>query len=172
MKKILLIVLMLAPVSMFAQKYAHFNMADVLPNMADYQTASSEIQKLSNDYQEEFERLQKEYQTKGEEYQKLAEDASTAQAILQSKLQDLQKMEQSIQDFLQASQQDLQKQQTEKMEAIQIKINNAINKIADAAGYVYVMDISSCTVGGPVVFVNTAQSTDITSQVKEALGIK
>ncbi len=172
MKKLLFTLLMLAPLGAFAQKYAHFNMADILPNMAEYQTASNELQTLATQYQEELDRLQKEYQTKTEEYQKLAEDESTAQAILQSKMQDIQKMEQSIQDFYQASQQDIQKQQSDKYDAIQAQILTAVNKIAEAGGYVYVMDLASASVGSPVVFVNTSVSTDITAQVKTALGIQ
>lgn len=161
-------ILMLAPMSIFAQKFAHFDMSQVLPNMAEYQTASADIQKLQAQYQEELERLQKEYQTKAEEFQKLSEGGATAQAILQSKAQDLQKMEQSIQDFYQASQQDLQKQQSEKMEAIQVKVMAAIKKIGEAGGYIYVVDAST----GAIPFVNTALSTDVTAELKTELGIK
>lgn len=168
MKKILFVIMMLAPMSMFAQKFAHFNMAEVLPQMAEYQTASAEIQKLTQQYQEELERLQKEYQTKAEEFQKLSADSSAAQAILQSKGEDLQKMEQSIQNFYQASQQDLQKQQGEKLEAIQTKVVAAIKKIGEAGAYIYVVDVST----GAIPFVNTALSTDITAQLKTELGIK
>ncbi len=173
MKKILFIMLVLAPMSMFAQKFAHFNMADILPNMTEYQTASNELQTLTNQYQDEYERLQKEAQSKLEEYQKLAEDESTAQAILQSKAQDLQKMDQSIQDFLQASQQDLQKQQGDKMEPILTKIVNAVTKITEDGGYTFVVDLSTTSaIGTPAVFVNSGQSTDITAQLKTALNIK
>ncbi|MCF0197800.1 MAG: OmpH family outer membrane protein [Bacteroidaceae bacterium] len=168
MKKILFVILMLAPMSIFAQKFAHFNMAEVLPNMAEYQAASAEIQKLSAQYQEEYDRLIKEYQTKAEELQKLDEAGNTAQAILQSKAQDLQKMQQSIQEFGQASQQDLEKQQGEKMQAIQTKVMAAITKLGEAGGYVYVVDTSS----GVIPFVNPSLSTDITAQVKAELGIK
>ena len=168
MKKILFVMLMLAPMSLFAQKFAHFNMANVLPEMAEYKTASAEIQKLQSQYQEELQRLQKEYQTKAEEFQKLSGDASVAQAILQSKGQDLQKMEESIQQFYQASQEDLQKQQAEKMEGIQTKVMAAIKKIGEAGGYVYVVDIST----GAVPFVNEALSTDVTAQLKTELGVK
>ena len=115
MKKILVMILMLAPMSIFAQKFAHFNMADILPNMEEYKAAGAEIQKLTAQYQEELERLQKEYQTKGEEFQKLSEDQSTAQAILQSKA----------------------------MEPIQAKVIAAIKKIGEAGGYVYVVDVST-----------------------------
>lgn len=168
MKKILVALLMMAPMSLFAQKFAHFNMANVLPEMEEYKAASAEIQKLGQQYQDELERLQKEYQTKAEELQKLSEEGQTAQAILQSKATDLQKMEQSIQDFYQASQQDMQKQQSEKMEVIQTKVLAAIKKIGEAGGYVYVVDIS----GGAIPFVNETLSTDVTTQVRAELGIK
>ncbi len=168
MKKIVLIVLLMAPLSLFAQKFAHFNMANVLPEMPEYKTASAEIQKLSTQYQEELERLQKEYQTKAEEYQKLAETSTTAQAILQSKAADLQKMEQSIQDFYQASQQDMEKQNNEKMEPILAKLNAAIKKIGETGNYVYVVNTAS----GAIPFINESLSTDITAQLKAELGIK
>ncbi len=168
MKKILFVIMMLAPMSIFAQKFAHFNMANVMPEMAEWKTASAEIQKLTTQYQETLENIQKEYQAKAEEFQKLSND-STPQAILQSKAQDLQRMEQSIQDFYQASQQDLQKQQTEKMEPILAKISAAIKKISDAGGYVYIVDISSAS---SAIFVNETLSTDITAQLKTELGIK
>ena len=159
---------MMAPMSLFAQKFAHFNMANVLPEMEEYKTASAEVQKLASQYQEEYDRLIKEYQTKAEEFQKLSDEGQTAQAILQSKANDLQKMEQSIQDFSQASQQDLQKQQSEKMESIQNKVMAAIKKIGEAGNYIYVMDISS----GAVPFINESLSTDVTAQVRAELGIK
>lgn len=168
MKKILVALLMMAPMSLFAQKFAHFNMTNVLPEMEEYKTASAEVQKLATQYQEELERLQKEYQTKAEEFQKLSEEGQTAQAILQSKATDLQKMEQSIQDFYQASQQDMQKQQSEKMESIQTKVMAAIKKIGEAGNYIYIVDISS----GAVSFVNESLSTDVTAQVRAELGIK
>lgn len=168
MKKILFVIMMLAPMSIFAQKFAHFNMAEVLPMMAEYKTASADIQKLTTQYQEELQRLQKEYQSKAEEFQKLSADSNTAQAILQSKGQDLQKMEQSIQDFYQASQQDLQKQQSEKMEAIQAKVIAAIKKIGEAGSYIYIVDVST----GAIPFVNESLSTDVTAQLKAELGIK
>ena len=168
MKKILIAILMLAPMSVFAQKFAHFNMGNVLPEMAEYKTAMAELQKLTTQYQEELKRLQTEYQTKAEEFQKLSSDGTTAQAILQSKAQDLQKMEESIQTFYQASQEDLQKQNTAKMEPVQAKVVAAIKKIGEVGGYVYIVDLST----GAIPFVNEALSTDVTPQLKSELGIK
>ena len=168
MKKILFVILMLAPMSIFAQKFAHFNMANILLEMNEYKTAMADLQKLTTQYQEELKRLQTEYQTKAEEYQKLAGDANTAQAILQSKAQDLQKMEESIQSFYQASQEDLEKQNTEKMEPVRAKVVAAMKKIGETGGYVYIVDLST----GVIPFVNETLSTDITAQLKAELGIK
>ena len=81
-------------------------------------------------------------------------------------------MEESIQQFYQASQQELQSKQTEKMEAIQVKIMGQVQKLAEAGSYVYVMDSSAAAPGSPVVFINSGLSTDITAQVKTALGIQ
>lgn len=153
-------------------KFAHFNLNDVLANMVEYKTATEDVQKLTTQYQEEYTRLQKEYQTKYEELQKLDQEGKTADAILQNKSQELQKMVESIQQFEIASQQDLQTKRAEKMEAIQLKIMTQVQKLAEAGGYVYVMDSSNALVGGPVVFVNSTLSTDITDQVKTALGIQ
>ncbi len=174
MKKffMMLLVAVCASAASAQVKFAHYNSADVLENMAEFKTANEELQKLNAQYTEEFGRLQKEYQAKGEEYQKLSQDGATAQAILQSKLQDLQKMEESIQNFAQASQQDLQMQQQNKMQAINQLVMAAVKKIAEAGGYVYVLDLRMCQVlDTPVSFVNTTMSTDITAQVKKELGI-
>jgi len=168
MKKILFVIAMFAPMSMFAQKFAHFNAQEIITNMDEYKTAQTELQQLGTQYQEEYDRLVKEYQTKVDEYQKLVEGKATAQAILDSKAQDLQQMQQSIQDFGQASQQDLQKQESAKMEIIQTKVMAAIKKVGESGNYIYVVDVS----GGAIPFVNTALSTDVTAQVKAEVGIK
>ncbi len=153
-------------------KFAHFNSYEVLQNLPQFKTANEELQKLNAQYTEEFGRLQKEYQAKGEEYQKLSQDGTTAQAILQSKLQELLKMEESIQNFAQASQQDLQQQEANKMETINQLVMAAVKKIAEAGSYVYVLDLRMCqSLNTPVAFVNSTMSTDITAQVKKELGI-
>ena len=45
MKKILFAILMMAPLSLFAQKFAHFNSADIIPNMKEYVAAQTEIRR-------------------------------------------------------------------------------------------------------------------------------
>ena len=46
MKKFVIAILMIAPLSMNAQKFAHFNSADIISNMKEYVTATEEIQAI------------------------------------------------------------------------------------------------------------------------------
>ena len=47
MKKFVIAILMIAPLSMNAQKFAHFNSADIISNMKEYVTATEEIQAMA-----------------------------------------------------------------------------------------------------------------------------
>jgi outer membrane protein len=80
-----------------------------------------------------------------------------------TELEDLyQRMQQSVQD----NQQAYQKAQAEKMQAISEKVLGAVKQIGEAGGYVYIMDVSQ-----GIPFINSKLSTDITPELKKALGI-
>ena len=49
-KKVLIMALLMAPLSIFAQKFAHFNSADIIPNMKEYVTAQEEIKKMADQF--------------------------------------------------------------------------------------------------------------------------
>lgn len=165
MKKVILLALLLAPLSMFAQKFGHFNSADVLPKMKEYITAQTEIQNLQKQYEDDLKRMQDELQKKSEEYEK--EKANLLDNVRQrreAELEDLYKrISQSYQDNQQALQQTLQ----EKMQAISEKMLAAIKKIGDAGGYVYIMDLSA-----GIPYVSTKLSVDVTAEIKKELGVE
>lgn len=156
---------MLAPMSIFAQKFAHFNSTDVIPAMPEYNQAQTEIQTLAETYEKDIKAMQEELQTKYEAYQK--EEATLPENIKQRRMQELQDLDQRLQQSYQENQQALQQAQGEKMQAIQDKILAALKKVGDAAGYVYIVDISA----GTIPYINTALSTDVTADIKKALGI-
>ena len=70
MKKLLIAVIMMAPLSLYAQKFAHFNSADIIPNMKEYVTATEEIQAMAKQFEDDIKLMQEELQKKSEEYQK------------------------------------------------------------------------------------------------------
>ena len=166
MKKILVAILMMAPLALSAQKFAHFNSADIIPNMKEYTTAQTEIQNMAKQFDDDLKLMQDELQKKTEEYQK--EQANLLENVRQRREQELNDLSQRMQQSYQDNQQSLQKAQQDKMGAIQQLVLDAVKKIGETGGYVYVIDTNA----GAIPFVNTALSTDITADVKKAVGIQ
>lgn len=166
MKKILIAILMMAPLSIFAQKFAHFNSSDIIPNMKEYTTAMDELQVMQKQYEDDLKLMQDELQKKSEEYQK--EQANLLDNVRQRREQELQDLYQRLQQSVQDNQMALQKAQNEKMQAINDQVMAAVKKVGETGGYVYVVDLTS----GAIPFVNSALSTDVTAQIKKEVGIQ
>lgn len=166
MKKFLIAILMMAPLSLCAQKFAHFNTADIIPNMKEHTTAMEEIQAMQKQYEDDMKLMQDELQKKSEEYQK--EQANLLENVRQRREQELNDLYTRLQQSYQDNQAALQKAQAEKMNAITEKVLAVVKKVGEAGGYVYIVDTSS----GVIPFINSTLSTDITDQLKKELGIQ
>ena len=68
-KKILLMLLMVAPLSLLAQKVAHYNSQDIVSNYAEFKKVQTELETVGKQYQADLEAMQKELQSKFEKYQ-------------------------------------------------------------------------------------------------------
>lgn len=166
MKKILLAILMAAPLSIMAQaKFAHYNSTDILSNMKEYAAAQAELQSMEKQYADDLKLMEDEMQKKYEDYKK--EAANLLDNVRARREQELNDLSQRLQQSYQDSQLALQKASQEKMALIGEKIMSAVKKVGETGGYVYVVDLSS----GAISFVNPALSTDITAQLKKELGI-
>jgi outer membrane protein len=166
MKKILLAILMIAPLTVMAQaKFAHFNSSEIIPNMKEYTVAQSELQNMQKQFDDDLKLMQDEIQKKYEDYQK--EAANLLENVRARREQELNDLGQRYQQSLQDSQTALQKAYQEKMGLINEKVMLAVKKLGEAGGYVYVVDIST----GAIPFVSNTLSTDITAQLKKELGV-
>jgi len=166
MKKVLIAILMMVPFSLSAQKFAHFNSADVIPNMKEYTTAQEELQAMEKQFSDDLKLMQDELQKKSDEYQK--EQANLLDNVKQRREQELNDLYQRLQQSYQDNQQALAKANQEKMGAIQEKVLAAVKKLGEAGGYVYVVDTST----GAIPFINTQLSTDITAEIKKECGVQ
>lgn len=165
MKKMLIAALMvLAPMSIFAQKFGHFNSAELVPMMPEYATAQTELQSLQKQYEDDLKRMQDELQKKSEEFEK--EQANLLDNVRQRRQAELQDLYQRFQQSVQDNQQAFQKAQAEKMQAISEKIVAAVKQLGDNGGYVYIMDTSA-----GIPYISTKLSVDVTPDLKKALGI-
>lgn len=167
-KKLILLVLFVAPVSLCAQKFASFDYTAIMQAMPETKTAQTELEALYKKYQDELNNMQTELKTKGEKYQKEDTDATPAN-IKERHTQELQEMYQRLQQASQDNEQALQKAQQEKMQPIVQKVMNAVNAVAQEGGYVYIIDKTAAQSSG--IFINENLSTDVTSVVMKKLGV-
>ena len=164
MKKALIIALLLAPMSMMAQKFGHFNSSELVQLLPEWTTAQTELQTLAKQYDDDLKRMQDELQKKADEFQK--EQANLLENVRARREQELNDLYQRVIQSRDDNEQAFQKAKAEKMQAISEKITAAVKKIGDEGGYVYIMDI---TAGIP--YISEKLSTDITPELKKALGI-
>ena len=165
MKKIILTLLVALPMSLFAQKFAHFDSAVIIQAMPEYTAAQAELQTQSKQYEDELQRMQNELRTKAEDYEK--NSATMVDAVKQRREQELTDLQQRLQQYYETSQQELQKLQQQKMAEISEKVQKAIKEVGDAGGYIYIMDTTS-----GIPYISPSLSTDVTAQIKAKLGLK
>ena len=164
MKKLLIAILMIAPLSLNAQKFAHFNSADIIPNMKEYVTATEEIQAMAKQYDDDMKLMQEELQKKYTDYQE--RKAQMTELIRTTKEQELNDLNQRIQSYQQSAQQKLQEKEKELLQPIIDRAKQAISDVAKENGYTYIFDTSAGTL------LYQQDSDDILPLVKKKLGLK
>lgn len=166
MKKVIIMALILAPLSLFAQqKFGHFDSSVIVQAMPEYKTSQTELQTLSKQYEDELTRMRDELQKKSQEYDKQRD--SLPDNVKQRREQELQELYQRIQQSYNDNRDSLQAKSAEKMQAITQKILQAVQAIGDEGKYVYIMD----TTGG-IPYISKSQSEDLTDKIKTKLDIK
>lgn len=154
--------MLFAPLSMFAQKFGHLNAQEVMASMPEFIKARGEIEASAKKYENDLTAMQDELKRKSDEYDKTK---STMNASKQQETEaSLQQMYQKIQQTYQDNQQALQKAQQEKMTPITSKLVDAIKAVGKTGGYVYIMDVSA-----GIPYISETLSKDVTAEVKTQL---
>lgn len=162
MKKLIIALLLCAPMTMFAQKFGHIDTQTFLGTIPEYIAGQNALQAKAKEYDTQLQEMQKELQTKGEEYEK---NASTMNQTKKDETEkSLQDMYAKIQQAYQDNQKALQEEQQKTLGPIVEKVRTAIQNVAKAGNYVYIMEKEA----GQPIFVNDAISKDVTSEVKAA----
>ena len=163
MKKVILMLMLFAPLSIFAQKFGHIDSQALISSLPEAIRVQGELEALGKQYEAELTSMQNELQRKAEEYDKTR---STMNASKQAETeQSLQEMYNKIQQAASDNQQAFNKAQQEKLGPILDRVRVAIENVAKKGGYIYIMEQSA----GQPIYVNTTLSTDITSEVKAEL---
>ncbi len=143
-------------------KIAHINVSELLAEMPEMIAAQAELKKLSETYRVDIESSMTELKNKYTQYSN--EASAMSEEENQKRALELQGFEKNIGEAQQAAQQELGKKQAELFKPISEKAQAAIEKVAAAQGYDYVID---STQGGGVI---VAKGKDLLADVKQELG--
>ena len=131
MKKIIIMLMLCAPMAVFAQKFGHLDSQALIQSLPEAIKVQSELEAQGKIYENDLKAMQDELQRKAEEYDKTK---STMNA-------------------------------TKQAETILDKVRKAIEEVAKAGGYVYIMEKAA----GQPLYINEAVSKDVTAEVKARL---
>ena len=165
MKKILIFIMLLAPMSMLAQKFGYVNSSELIQLMPEFAKAQQKMEDLEKTYTAEFNAMRTELEKKGTEFEKLQQD-SVPESILKRRYEELLQLEQRLQQFGQEVQQKLAMAEQEEMLAIQTKLREALDAVGRDGGYVCIYDLA-----GGMPYVSKTLCEDVTMKVRTKLGI-
>ena len=166
-KKILALCLMLmAVMTMHAQKFAHIDMEYILKNVPAYERANEQLNQVSRKWQAEVEALNTEASTLYKNYQN--EVVFLSQEQKKQRQEDIMAKEKEASDLKKkyfGPEGELFKKRESLMTPIQDEIYNAVKDIADQRGYSLVVDRSA---NAGIIF--GSPKIDISNEVLQKLG--
>ena len=157
MKKLVLMLMLLAPMTIMAQKFGKVNTQAIMQALPDVAKANGEMAALQKQKENDLKSMQDEFQRKADEYQK-AESTMNA-TTKQQKETELQTLQQKIQQAYQDGQQELQKKSNELMQPIVEKVRTAIEAVGKAGNYTFIFEDGTAIYSG-------ANVVDVTKEVQ------
>lgn len=142
-------------------KVGHISIDLLISLMPETKVMTADLEKLSKTYETEIKAENDKLQAKLKKYD--AEAASQTDEVNQQRQVEVQQDNQRLQQSAQIAQQDIQTKRDEKLKPIIEKARTAIQEVADADGFTYVLEASSIIV---------ANGTDLLPAVKVKLGIQ
>ena len=130
LKKIALILMLIAPMSVFAQKFGHIKTQEIITVMPEYTKAQTDIETMRKQFEDEMKRYENEFTKKYTEFQQ--EQANLPKNILERRQKDLQDLHEKGQQMAQDSQMQLQQSWMQMLEPIAKKIDDAIKASANS----------------------------------------
>ena len=170
MKKILLALALMLPMGAMAQaKFGHFNAQEIIAAMPEMAKAQTDMEAMQKQFADELKKMEEEIQTKTADYEKQRD--ALPESIRTRRETELRTSYETYQQTQQDFQQQLQKAYQEQVGAIQKRVLDAVKKIGDAGGFVYIVDASGALTGSSLPYISTTLSTDVSPELKKALGL-
>lgn len=140
----------------------------ILTQMPEAKQIQSELQAYQRQLMNKINATMQGFQQQYQQYQQSA--GTMTEQARQEKEAELQELQQQIQQDQQQAQISLQRKEAELLEPVYEKIQNNIDKVAEANNYSHIF--SSNIAGNPVLlYVKNQEQADISDMVLEAMGI-
>ena len=146
-------------------KFGHINSQELLQLMPERDSAQAVLETYAQQLENQLETMQVEYNNKVQNY--LNEQENYTDLIRQTKEQELNDLNERIQGFQATAQQDLRRKESELIQPIITKAQNAVKAVGKENGFTYIFDIAT----GSVIYFSE-KSEDVLPLVKRKLGIE
>ncbi|TXF75792.1 OmpH family outer membrane protein [Chryseobacterium sp.] len=143
-----------------AQKLASLDYQEMLSMMPDAKKVSTDLDTFSKTKEAEIKKMGEAFQAEVQKYQ--AEGAKLTEAQRSAKEAELQKTQQNLQQIATTAQNDLLKKRDTMLKPVIDRLNNAIEKVAKANGWDFIIDSSA------LIYKN---GVDATPLIKKELGL-
>ena len=165
MKKGILILAAMITISVgaFAQKYGHVDAQVIMQELPSYKKAEDSLKIFAKKLDNEMENQYKVYQQRVKDFEEGKAANLFTPGIEQSRMEELQSMQQKMQAFQQGAQTDIQKMEANLLEPVIKAVKESISKVATDNKYAYIFDSS--------VLLFHGGGDDIGPLVKKELGI-
>ncbi len=167
LKKLVLVLAVVLPLSAFAQKFGTVNLESVLTAMPESTAMQQQMDEATKKYEAEFQKLQEELQKKYADFQGIQNDTNTPESIKERRMQEIQELGTKVEQFRQTAAQDLQRQHEQLMAPIEQKLREAIKTVGQEGGFTFVFPNDP-----GLILYQGSDVTDVTPLVKTKLGIK
>ncbi len=168
MKKLLLLLVIVIPFTLSAQKYACVNTEYILSNIPDYTRAQSQLNKQAENWQKEIEA---KFQDIDKLYKAYHQEAYLLPDNLKHKREEeiaaKEREAKELQTKYFGPGGELDKKRAELMKPIQDRVYNAIERIANEKNYAFILDKS-----GSATLLYVSAKYDVSDLVLDMLGFK
>ncbi len=168
MKKIIMMLLLAAPLALCAQKFAQVDYFALVQATPEFKTAQTELETMGKNFENDLAQFRAEIETKEQKFQSEV-NAQTPENVRMRKAQELQDLYQRYQQAEQDNTQAFEQAKQQKLQPIYQKVADAIKALAQEGGYVYIIDKSAAQ--GTYIFLNETLNEDVTAKVATKLGV-
>ncbi|MDR1706698.1 OmpH family outer membrane protein [Dysgonomonas sp.] len=164
LKKLILVLFVLAPVGMFAQdKFAYVNAEEVFSKMPELKDVESQLLAKREQITKVREGIQAEYNAKIEEFGK-TDSKDLTEAIILDRQKQVSDLESRFETYQRTSMEEYEKLQQSLIAPLQEKLRKAIKDVGDENGYTYILNSAA-------VLYWSSNAVDAAPKVRAKLGI-